>query len=229
MRKIGNIKCVEAAGPQFENQEPSLIILFHGYGADAYDLQTLSDVLVPTWSADFLFPQGPMEVPIGPGWTGRAWWPIDMMAIQEAASRGETRDLSKDNPEGFKKIRPQILEFIEKTGIPWNRIVLGGFSQGAMLATDLFLRAPVAPRGLLILSGNLVCSDEWKTLAPNRAGAKFFQSHGQQDMVLGHKGAARLETMLNQAGIKGRLHSFQGGHEIPMDILLKANEFLKTI
>jgi phospholipase/carboxylesterase len=234
MRKLGNIKCIEVAGPHEAGSNSSadqehLIILFHGFGADAYDLQTLSDVLTPPWPANFLFPQGPLEVPIGPGWTGRAWWQIDMMAIQEAASRGETRDLSKENPEGLKKIRPQIMEMIEKSGVPWNRVILGGFSQGAMLATDIFLRAPIAPKGLIIFSGNLVCSEEWKILAPTRAGSKFFQSHGQQDTVLGHKGAARLETLLNQAGLKGRLHTFAGGHEIPMEILAKANEFLKTL
>jgi phospholipase/carboxylesterase len=227
MRRIGNINCIEV--PANNDDVDGLIILFHGYGADAYDLQTLSDVLTPAKPADFLFPQGPLEVPIGPGWTGRAWWALNVQALQEAAASGSPRDLSKESPEGLKKIRPQVLQMIEKTGTPWDKIVLGGFSQGAMLATDLFLHAPQTPKGLMILSGALICQDEWRALAPQRKGSQFFQSHGKSDTVLGYKGAQQLETLLTQAGLKGRLHGFAGGHEIPMETLRQASEYLKNL
>ena len=226
MRQIGKIKCVDVPSNQ---DDADLIILFHGFGADAFDLQTLSEVVKTPKPTDWIFPQGPLEVPIGPGWTGRAWWHIDMNAIQDAASRGETKDLSTEAPAGLIKIRPVILEMIKQTRTPWNKIILGGFSQGAMLATDIFLHAPEAPKGLIVLSGALINQEEWKKLAPNRKGSKFFQSHGQQDMVLGFKGAQRLETLLTQAGLQGRLTGFSGGHEIPMQTLNAATEWLKSL
>jgi phospholipase/carboxylesterase len=226
MRQLGSIKCIEVPS---HKDNAHLLILFHGYGADAYDLQTLSDVIETPWPTDWLFPQGPMEVPIGPGWTGRAWWNINMDAIQEAAARGEHRDLSEEYPEGLKKIRPRIFEMIEKTGIPWKRVILGGFSQGAMLATDIFLHAPETAKALLILSGNLLCKKDWVSLIKNHEGGRFFMSHGKNDAVLAHSGAARLETALTQNGMKGRLLSFAGGHEIPPQIILAARDFLKTL
>ena len=233
MRRLANINCLEVPFPiddaNSQQVEPDLLILFHGYGADAYDLQTLSEVIKPKTPTDYLFPQGPLEVPIGPGWTGRAWWKIDMAAFQDASARGMVREMAQEHPEGLIKIRPQIQKMIKESRVPWNKVIIGGFSQGAMLATDAFLHAPETPKGLIIFSGALICQDEWKPLIENRKGAKFFQSHGQSDMVLSHKNAQQLETLLTQGGMKGKLQTFSGGHEIPMQIIQKADEYLKQL
>jgi len=230
MRRLGSIQCIEVpADAGTSESEKRTIILFHGFGADAYDLQTLSDALPTPWPVDFLFPQGPLEVPIGPGWTGRAWWKIDMLALQAAGTRGDGVDISNEDPAGLATVRPQIMKMLDQLGVPWSRLILGGFSQGAMLATDIFLRAPENPAGLIIMSGNLICQNAWKELAPKRAGCSFFQSHGKGDAVLGYKGAARLETLLTQAGLKGSLQGFNGGHEIPMQTLQGVGQYLKQL
>jgi len=226
MRQLGKIKCLES---NLGDETSDLVILFHGYGADAYDLQTLSDVISTKKSMNWLFPQGPLEVPIGPGWTGRAWWQIDMNAIQEAVNRGQPRDLSIEYPEGLKKIRSQIFEMIEKTKIPWNRIILGGFSQGAMLATDIYLHSEQSAKGLVLFSGALLCKDDWKPLVSKHKDRRFFLSHGTNDLVLSHTGAQRLETLLTQNGMKGKLLSFNGAHEIPMQAISAASEYLNSL
>lgn len=230
MRKLGTVQCLEVPveDPQQE-ANADYLILFHGYGADAYDLRSLSEVIVTNKPTHMIFPQGILEVPIGPGWTGRAWWNIDVEALQRAAMTGVPRDLSESKADGHEKLTARIFEMIAALKVPWNRIILGGFSQGAMLATDIFLRAPETPKGLVILSGALVNKTEWKELAQKRAGSRFFMSHGQSDMVLAHKGAAQLETLLNQAGLKGSLMTFQGGHEIPMNAIQKLNDYLKSL
>jgi phospholipase/carboxylesterase len=229
MRKIGTIQCLEAH-PKIEpkeGQQALTFILFHGYGADAYDLQTLSDVIEAPMPLNFIFPQGVLEVPIGPGWTGRAWWPINVQALQEAQMRGEPRDLSKETAPGIKELRKRIFDAIATLKIPWNQIILGGFSQGCMLATDICLHAPENPRALICLSGALVNKEEWKTVVGNRKGTPFFMSHGKMDPVLDHRGSAQLETFLINGGLKGKLFSFPGAHEIPMEGIRKLNEFLK--
>lgn len=230
MRKLGTVQCLEVPcdNPQDEDRADYLI-LFHGFGADAYDLRSLSEVLIPPKPTHWIFPQGVKEVPIGPGWTGRAWWELDMAAFEAAVRSGTIRDLSGEKPEGLEQIRPRVYEMISQLKVPWNRLILGGFSQGSMLATDLFLRAPEAPKGLVIFSGALLNKNEWKELAKNRAGSKFFMSHGDQDQVLNHRGAAQLETLLIGAGLKGSLMTFKGGHEIPMTAIEKANEYLKSL
>lgn len=222
MRQLGKIHCEEI---NHDDNAP-WVIFFHGYGADANDLYPLGEMISTQKTHNWLFPNGPLEVPIGPAWMGRAWWNIDMMEIQRAMEAGTTRDFSNETPKGFEKARDMAMEMIKQLRVPWNQIVLGGFSQGAMLATDLYLRAPETPKGLVIMSGTLLNQDKWKELIPARAGEKFFQSHGQTDMVLGYKQAQKLETLLTQNGMKGSLMSFRGGHEIPQQVLLKIGEYI---
>jgi phospholipase/carboxylesterase len=152
-----------------------------------------------------------------------------MVELQQASEQGTHRDFSEVTPPGMDKAYNMAMEMIRQMKVPWNKIVLGGFSQGAMLATELYLRAPETPAGLAILSGTLLHQEEWKKLVPARAGQKFFQSHGSSDPVLGFKQAQQLETLLNQNGMKGSLLGFRGGHEIPMPVLMKMSEYLNSI
>jgi phospholipase/carboxylesterase len=212
------------------SQNPELtVILFHGFGADAYDLRSLSEVLDSGKATRWLFPNGPLSVPIGPGWMGRAWWTIDVNRLQTAMMKGESVDLSNERPQMIDQVVEKCFTMIEGLNTPWSRIVLGGFSQGSMLATELALKAPESPKALIVLSGNLINQDEVKKLAPSRKGLPFFMSHGQQDQVLPAKGAQKLEGIFSNAGLKGKLHLFQGGHEIPTEVIYKLNSFLKEI
>lgn len=225
MRQLGKIHCQEINN----NDDASWVLFFHGYGADCNDLFSLGELIPTKKTFNWLFPNGPLEVPIGPAWTGRAWWNIDMLAIQRAAERGETRDMSQEVPAGLGKAYDMTMEMIRQLKVPWNKIVLGGFSQGAMLATELYLRAPETPQGLVIMSGTLINQEEWKKHLPTRAGQRFFQSHGEMDQILGFKQAQKLETLLTQNGMKGSLMGFRGGHEIPPPVLRKIGEYLDSI
>lgn len=225
MRQLGKIQCQEINN----NDDAPWIIFFHGYGADCNDLFSLSEMISPKKEYNWLFPNGFLEVPIGPGWMGRAWWSVDMMEIQEAASRGEHRDFSDITPQGMPKAFDLVSEMIKQMRVPWNKIILGGFSQGAMLATELYLQAPETPAGLVIMSGTLLHQQNWKNLIPNRTGQRFFQSHGTADPILGFKQAQKLETLLTQNGMKGSLMSFRGGHEIPPQVINKITEYINSL
>jgi len=222
MRQLGKIHCQEIN----KDDNAPWVILFHGYGADCNDLFSLGQMITTKKTCNWLFPNGPLEVPIGPAWTGRAWWNIDMMELQQSMQTGKPRDFSQEIPMGLPKARDMAFELIRQLKVPWNKIVLGGFSQGAMLATDLYLRAPETPAGLALMSGTLLSQSEWTPLIAKRKDQKFFQSHGQMDQVLDFKGAQKLETVLNQNGMKGSLLSFRGGHEIPPQVLTKMGEYI---
>lgn len=230
MQKSVGIEYLEN-GSQIQDfsQDYDLGILIHGYGADAYDLQSLGDILKGSKPIRWICPQGMESVPIGPGWTGRAWWPLSMSEVQKAAERGEHIDFTEIRPEQLPKVRSKMLDFIQSFKTPWNKIILAGFSQGGMLATDLFFNAPEAPKALMIFSGTLINKTEWKSIAPKRQGSSFFMCHGSQDPVLSHAGSQKLESLLTQSGLKGKLFSFQGTHEIPMQAINKANEYLHSI
>ena len=210
------------------NKDAPYIILFHGYGANAFDLMPLSQYLLPSQQVNWLFPQGILDMDFGFGMMGKAWFPIDIAAFERAIATGNYRDLSQSEPAGFVNARAAALAMLQALDVPMGKIVLGGFSQGAMLATDLTLRLPVAPAGLAILSGTLLNAESWTQLAANRKGFSFFQSHGRQDPLLPFAMAEKLNELLRNAGLIGKLHAFSGGHEIPPEVLLQLDDYLEN-
>jgi phospholipase/carboxylesterase len=150
-----------------------------------------------------------------------------MESIQEAMIRGQHRDLSGPAPEGFEQALQDGHAFLKALGTPAHQLVLGGFSQGSMLATALAMTMEEAPAGLVIWSGNLVDKKRLEEWIPRRKGLKFIQTHGMQDPILGYEGAKSLFHTLQNAGFEGELLTFRGGHEIPLQALRKTGEFLE--
>jgi phospholipase/carboxylesterase len=225
MRKLGSLQCLDLV----QDEQAPWVIMFHGYGADASDLSTLGDMIPTKTRFNYLFPNAFLEVPIGPGWTGRAWWNIDMARIQKDAAEGIERDTSDEIPKDLPVARAKAMKMIEELGVPWDKIILAGFSQGGMLAVDLALHAPVQPKGLAILSGALVNKVEWKGIVKNREGLPFFQAHGDKDPVIPFRNASRLESLLTSGGLKGSLSRFSGGHEIPPLMIQKLAAYLDSL
>lgn len=207
---------------------PALVAIFcHGYGAPGDDLVSLGAELCamqPTLAGRvrFVFPEAPLaldHVPFG----GRAWWPIDMMALQMAMARGLHRQMADEVPEGLASARQKLMALIDavlqQTGLTMERVFLAGFSQGAMLATDTALRLDEAPAGLGVLSGALLNQAEWRRLSARRAGLTVIQSHGRADPILPFDGALALKGVLEEAGLVVDFHAFGGGHGIDGGVL----------
>lgn len=224
MRQLGLLKCIDVV----QNDDAPWIVFFHGYGADANDLAPLAHE-IQTPGYNWLFPNGFLEIPISWHMTGHAWWPVNMEELQKAQLTGVVRDLSQSEPEGLKLACQKASDMLSKLKVPWNKIILGGFSQGAMLATELYLQAPEAPMGLVILSGSCLKADVWREKAKDRAGHSFFLSHGEQDPVLSIKGSQKLETILTQSGMKGKLVRFPGGHEIPLKVITEVGKYMSSL
>lgn len=196
------------------------VVLFHGYGADAADLTPLAFEVAQGLPIRWVFPEGPLPLPDYP--SGRSWWDIDVAALDRAK-------LADSEPLGLPAAREKAETFLKELAVPWERLVLGGFSQGAMLATDLALRSTRNAAGLAILSGALLNEKEWRPLAGKRKGMPFFQSHGRADPILGYGSALKLESLLVEAGLAGRLLSFEGGHGLPSEALEAFSSFLDLI
>ena len=216
---------------------PTAAVIFcHGFGAPGDDLVPLQGELVhlqPSLaSARFYFPAAPLSLG-GFGWgDSRAWWMIDMEALV-ALQQGDPdalREVRKQEPDGMAQARnllkKLVLDVAAQTGLPMNRIVLGGFSQGAMLTTDVALRLEEAPAGLAILSGTLLLEDQWRAKAQARAGLPVFQSHGRQDPLLGFQAAEWLRDLLASSGLAVEFHAFGGGHGIGPDVVPALAAFL---
>ena len=203
------------------------VVVLHGYGANAFDLLPLQGELAAPKSTNWLFPHAPLEVEIGPHMTGRAWFPIDLMAMQLAMIAGKAPDLRRTSPSQLPKSCSMVAEMLAEFGSDLSRTVLMGFSQGAMVATALTLTAPTTPAGLAVLSGTLLDEAQWRTLAPARAGLRFVQSHGRGDPLLSFAAASQLNQLLIDAGWHGQFIGFDGGHEIPAQALSKCSQLLR--
>lgn len=222
-RKFGHLEtiCVDGA------KDGPTVILLHGYGADMTDLASLAGVLQAPKGTNWVFPNGHLKIPTSPHTEGRGWFPISISELERTMAAGGGIDLSQIVPPGLKKSRETILHLIKELGVPLERLVIGGFSQGGMLATDVALHLPTPPRGLAILSGTLVNNDQWRELAVKHKGFEFFQSHGRHDSVLSFAMAQKLETMLRESGWVGRLQAFEGAHEIPSEVLIQLGAYLR--
>lgn len=201
------------------------IVFMHGYGANAADLFSLSAEL--NVKARMIFPQGPLRVPIGPGFTGQAWFPIDVEAIERRMQTGEVLDYSKNPASRIRHVVDRMIGFLDGVVSPQSELVLGGFSQGSMLATELTAVMPKPPSQLVILSGTLFDEQHLRAELPKRPEVRYFQSHGERDAVLPMVGAERLNEVLEASGLTGEFVRFGGGHEIPMRVLQQLERFLR--
>lgn len=217
-RRIGPLEAVDFPG----GKDAPTIVLFHGYGADGTDLAPLAREIPQERPWRWVFPDGPRALDFG----GLAWFPIDAESIERAQRAGKSVDWSGSRPEGLAQARGAAEDFLKELAAPWDRLVLGGFSQGSILALEVAFHAPAPPRGLVILSGNLIDEKGWRSAAPRLAGVPFFQSHGIADPILGFQGGRRLEALLQEAGLEGSLLPFEAGHSIPPEVVEGLSRFL---
>jgi len=191
-----------------------VVILMHGFGAPGTDLVPLWRELDVPHEVRFVFPEAPLDL----GFGGRAWWPIDMARLQERFLKGAVERLITEVPAGIGEARTAVLAMLDalerELGLVPETTVLGGFSQGAMLATDVVLRSDRKFGALAVLSGTLISHDEWLKLMPARHGLRVFQSHGRADPVLPFDLAERLRDELTAAGLQVQFAPFNAGHGI---------------
>lgn len=209
------------------------VVLMHGFGAPGDDLVALAD---PRWGISaprtrFVFPAAPVELGGAYG-DARAWWRLDMERLEQGIRSGQVRDFLDEIPDGLATARAQVIEFLDalkaKLDVPDDRLVLGGFSQGAMISTDVALHRGGPLAGLVLMSGTLIAEKIWQPQMHKLAGIPVIQSHGKQDMLLPFTVADTLRERLIAAGAKHEWHPFSGGHEIPPPVLKAVDAFVKA-
>ena len=188
----------EPAGP---GPHPTLIAL-HGWGANALDLLGLAPHL-GDGRLLVLCPQGPIEVPIGPGINGYGWFPITMGAPPD--------------PAAFARAVEALDAFIgaaqRRYPIAGDRLGVLGFSQGGVMAYALALRHGRALAAVAALS-------TW--FAPGLAGAgaaslaglPVLVQHGTRDELIDVSRGRDSVEALRAAGADVRYREYEMGHEI---------------
>jgi phospholipase/carboxylesterase len=118
-------------------------------------------------------------------------------------------------------------EFKRDSTIP---VVIGGFSQGAMLATDTVLRGTLTHvAGLIAYSGALICESQWRKSSNAVRNLPLVQSHGRLDNILPFATGQWLYETLSDLGLDGKLLEFDGPHTIPSEAILQTAKMLHTV
>ncbi len=232
-RTIGRLNCTEINGNNTEESPEAAVILCHGYGAPGDDLVDIGHHVLGMDDriADrvrFVFPEAPISLEEAgiPG--GRAWWPLRVAELIELAESGDFERVVKSVPGGMDESRDLVLEVVQQvcdeTSLPLSKILIGGFSQGAMQMADVAFHLDESPAILIQMSGILIALDRWKELAPNRKGMKVLQSHGQMDPILPFVAAEWLREFLLESGIEVEFIPFMGPHAIPGPVLFRLKE-----
>lgn len=200
------------------------VVLLHGYAMRPTDLSPFAHSL--GIDARFYFPQGPQSVSD----RGFAWWGIDEEARAVALERG-SRDLAAADPPSRLAARTGLEAFLREVS-PADReppIVLGGFSQGGMLACDTVLRTSAPIGSLVMMSASRIAIRDWMGHRNRLNEMPVFVSHGKADADLGFAAGERLRDWLTDAGAAVTWVPFDGGHEIPLVVWRELRRFLRVL
>lgn len=169
-------------------------MLLHGRGADEHDLFGLLDLLDPRRRLLGITPGGPLSLPPG----GRHWYVVPRVGFPD--------------PPTFRSSLAALEELVDATGVPIERTVIGGFSQGTAMSWALALGAQrPTPAGVIALSGFIPTVEGFgirERALPVAIG------HGARDPVIAVDFARDARTRLEAAGADVTYHESEIGHQI---------------
>jgi phospholipase/carboxylesterase len=200
------------------------VIWLHGLGADGNDfVPVVKQMKLPRLGIRFVFPHAPMRpVTINGGFVMRAWYDI---AYQELAFKEDERGL-RDS----QKLIEDIIARENARGIPSNRIVLAGFSQGGVMTLQVGLRQPKRLAGLMALSAYLPMSPMIE-IERNAASASvpIFMGHGVADNIVPLALGTMSRDTLSKLGYEVEWHQYPMPHSVCAEELADISAWFKCV
>jgi phospholipase/carboxylesterase len=198
------------------------VIWLHGLGADGNDFVPVVPEIVRrgerSWR--FVFPHAAARpVTINGGMRMRAWY--DIVGLDRKATEDET---------GFRESEAAVRQLIAREverGIPANRIVLAGFSQGGAVSLYTALRYPERLAGVMALSAYLPLASRLAAeRAPANAGTSIFMAHGLTDAVLPISMGLESRDYLKTLGFTIEWHQYPMAHAVCSAEIADIREYL---
>jgi phospholipase/carboxylesterase len=191
--------------------EPRWSILWlHGLGADGHDFAPIvPELLRAGWPAlRFVFPHAPVRpVTINNGARMRAWYDIRNLEIDQRADEQGVR-------ESIAQVEALVAREVER-GVPPQRILLAGFSQGGAIALAAGVRREAALGGLVALSTYLPMASTTAGEATKAGlGTPVFMAHGQHDPVVPESLGQRSRQALQALGMDIDWHAYPMPHSV---------------
>jgi phospholipase/carboxylesterase len=204
-------------------KETGSVIWLHGLGADGQDFAPIVQQLHLSSHIRFIFPHAPVRpITINNGYMMRGWF--DIFSLSR---------LEKFDDAGIATSVQQIEHLIEKElqrGIPAEKIILAGFSQGAAIALTTGLQYSKKLGGILALSGYLPNAEKvLSTANPANYTTPIFIAHGTEDTVLPYSLGAEVATLLQKNNYLTAWHSYAMGHSVCPEEIGDIAEWLQKI
>lgn len=177
------------------------LVLFHGRGADELDLMPVLDMLDPARRLVGVTPRGPLA--LAPG--GAHWYAV--------------REVGHPDAETFRAVFARAGAWLDTLadahGVPLERTVIGGFSQGAVMSYALGLgEGRPSPAGILALSGFMPRVEGFRLDLRDRSGLGVAIGHGARDPVIGPEWGREARDRLRAAGAAVIFRDSPMGHAI---------------
>lgn len=212
--------------PRMSVRPPELTLLWlHGMGVDNRDFVSFADEILDFGgpACRMILPNAPVcEVSIHPGHALRAWYDIrhpdleknvDLYGIKTSARRIEA-----------------LLRELEGKGLRRDRIVLGGFSQGAAIALYAGLRSETPLAGIAALSGYLPDAGRlYNEATPAGRRTPVFMGHGEFDSVVSPLIAERSAQVIHEVNPNFEYHAYDMDHELCQEEMLQLATFLRHV
>jgi phospholipase/carboxylesterase len=191
------------------------LVLMHGRGVDENDLFPLLDLVDPDHRLEAFTPRAPLQPP---GHTGNHWYVVERVGYPDKATFDST----------YGVLGSWLEAVAEETGVPTERTVLGGFSQGGVMAYAMGLGAGrPRPAAIVALSCFVPAVEGWKADFTDRADLPVFHSHGAADPIIGVEfGRAAAELLQGKVALNYREHS--GGHTIDPRAFAEMRELVEA-
>ena len=197
-----------------ESTPGGALILTHGRGADPYDLEPLLDILDPARRFLGILPRGPLLLPPG----GHHWYIVPRVGFPDLTTFVAS----------FRDLAEHLSSVLDDHGLSWDRTVVGGFSQGAVMSYALALGAgQPRPLGVLAFSGFLPSVEGFDLALADRAGLPVSISHGTLDPVIPLTFGRDARDRLTAAGLAVRYREDPVGHTIAPGALAQAKTVLE--
>ena len=206
------------------------IIVLHGLGADGTDFLPLADEmdLSAIGPVRWLLPRAPVRpVTLNNGYRMRAWY--DILGTELERLQGTPREDTAGLREGFAQVHA-LLDREVARGVPAERIVLAGFSQGCAMTLGAGLRYGQRLAGLAGLSGYLplAASTAAESHAAN-AAVPIFLGHGTRDAVVPLARGMGSRDALMALGHRPAWHEYPMEHSVSREEIADLERWLLTV
>jgi phospholipase/carboxylesterase len=192
------------------------LVLIHGRGADEFDLEPLAEMLDPERRLAVYLPRGPLALPPG----GAHWYVVHEVGFPDPATFFPS----------FERLSAWIDAAVADAGVEPSRLVLAGFSQGAVMSHALGLAATrPRPAAILAMSGFVPRVEGLELALEERAGLPVSISHGSLDPIIGVEFGRDARDRLAPAGLDVTYREDPVGHTIAPGALAQARTVLERV